>query len=472
MIKSILYFLMFMSICLSTSYGQTDIRIDVKHYDSDTLIFGYYMAERMLGYDTLYREKGAAFHVSADSSLTPGMYIVVSVPQGLFYQVLLGAEDQEFGVTIDTLSQNEITFDGSVENDIFYSYLSYINQARQEIQRIDNVLTDMDSTLISVRDQLEKDKLTINDMVLQRQNEVLSKYPQSIAAILIKANMPFEFPEWDGTPEEIEHQKFLYYKEHYFDKIDLKHPAILRTPIVHERINYYEESLTYKEPDSLIKSIDYLLGMMDEGSEIYRYYLSYFLNKYANSKYIGMDAVYVHLALEYYGKGKASWVSEENLKEIVGNARKMAPVLINKKAPEFHVTKEDGTPIVLSELQNQYTVVVFWKPSCGHCTKAMPHIIEFQEKYRDKGVEVVAICTERGKKVQDCWQGVKDKHMENLINGVDEFGQDRTVARYYAVNTPMIYVIDKDKVIKIKKIPAENLGAVMDQIMTTEEEVK
>jgi len=424
----------------------------------------------MLVYDTIYKNSDQIFNIKQDSSLSPGMYIVVSVPQGIFYQIIVDESDQEFNVTIDTTASQRIVFEGTQENETFYSYLDYIQQGRVEVANIDRVLATTDSTLVSVIDQLQKDKRSIDQMVQARQAQIIEEYPHSIPALLLKANLPFHFPTFEGTPQEIQDQKFAYYKERYFDNIDTKHPAILRTPFLHERMEYYEKNLTHNEPDSLIKTVDYLLGILDEDSEAYRYYLSYYLNKFANSKYIGMDAVYVHIALKYYAKGKATWITEESRNEIVGNARKLEPVLIGKKAPEFNVTQEDGTPIILSELDNEYTVVVFWKPSCGHCTKAMPHVIEFQEAYRDKGIEVVAICTERGKKAPDCWKGVKEKNMESLLNGIDEFGKDRTVARYYAVSTPMIYVIDKNGEIVIKKVPAENLGAVMDTIMPKAEE--
>ena len=451
-------------------FGQADIKIDVKNYDSDTLIFGYYMAERLLVYDTLYRNEDQLFNVQQDSSISPGMYIVVSVPQGIFYQVIVDEADQDFSVMIDTAAELRISFEGSEENELFYSYLDYIQQGRVEVANIDRVLATTDSTLVSIIDQLQKDKGSIDQMVQARQAQIIEQYPQSIPALLLKANLPFYFPEFEGTPEEVQDQKFAYYKERYFENIGTRHPAILRTPFLHERMTYYESNLTHNEPDSLIKTVDYLLGLFEEDSEAYRYYLSYYLNKYANSKFIGMDAVYVHIALNYYAKGKASWITEESRKEIVDNARKLEPVLIGKKAPEFNITQEDGTPIVLSKLDNEYTVVVFWKPSCGHCTKAMPHVLEFQEAYREKGIEVVAICTERGKKAADCWKAVKEKKMEPLLNGIDEFGKDRTVARYYAVSTPMIYVIDKNGEIVIKKVPAENLGAVMDTIMPKAEE--
>ena len=114
------------SFVLGNLKAQTDIQFDIKNYESDTMIFGYYLADKLLVKDSIERSgPGEVFRYTQDSLMEPGMYIVVSVPEGMFYQVLVDEEDQEFTVSIDTLAETEITFEGSEENDIFYDYLQF-----------------------------------------------------------------------------------------------------------------------------------------------------------------------------------------------------------------------------------------------------------------------------------------------------------------------------------------------------------
>ena len=181
-----------------------------------------------------------------------------------------------------------------------------------------------------------------------------------------------------------------------------------------------------------------------------------------------MDAVYVHLALNYYDKGLTPWVPEENLKEIVGNAKKIAPTLIGQQAPDFKVKTQEGTELSLGDFTKDFTILLFWKPDCGHCTKAMPHIIEFQEKYKDKSVDLLTICTKTGKDYGKCWEGVEEKNMMGLLNAGDEYHRSRIFSKYFVNSTPAIYILDKDKKIKLKKVPAENLDAVMTELMKAE----
>ena len=245
----------------------------------------------------------------------------------------------------------------------------------------------------------------------------------------------------------------------------MSHPAVLRTPVLDQRISYYIDNLTPSAPDSVIQSLDVILGLLEDNEDAFQYYLSNFLNDYGNSKYIGMDAVYVHLALEYYDKGKATWVEEENLKEIVGNAKKLKPTLIGRPAPDFTVKSKDGTEYTLDSFNKDFTILVFWKPDCSHCTKAMPHIIDFAEKYKELSVDVLTICTKTGKDYGKCWEGVEEKGMLELLNTGDEFHRSRIFSKYYVNSTPAIYILDNEKKIKLKKVPAENLDAVMQQLM-------
>ena len=444
--------------------AQTNVTITIDNYDNDSLLLGYYYADKILVKDTLYLQDDS-FTYRQDTLTEPGMYIAVTMPDNQFYQILFGVEDQDFSVHIDAAKRNAITFEGSEENRLFYDYLDYMDVQRGQLAKIDNALSTTDSIMVSVIDQLRKDRHAVNALVAAKQQELIATAPTSIATLLVKANLPFTFPEFTGTPKEIEEQKYNYYKARYFDETDLLHPAIQRTPVLHQRVEYYLDKLTPRSADSINNAVDLILTKMEPNTETFQYYLSYFLNDYGNSKFIGMDAVYVHLALEYYAKGKAPWISEDNLKEIVDNATKLAPILIGEPAPDFTIFEQDGSEVKLSDFDNDYTVLVFWRPDCSHCTEAMPHVIDFNEKYKAKGIDLLSICTSTGKKYAKCWEDVTKKKMDNLLNTGDEHHRSRIFSKYYITSTPQIYILDKDKNIKLKKVPAENLEAVMEEIM-------
>ena len=150
--------------------------------------------------------------------------------------------------------------------------------------------------------------------------------------------------------------------------------------------------LTPQNPDSMIISIDYLLERMKPAEETFKYYLIYFLNKYANSKVVGQDAIYVHLVDKYYKTGMAPWTEEEQLAKIIDNADRLKPILIGNKARDITTQDRNGQFHKLHKIDSKYTIVYFWAPDCGHCKKMTPHLIEFNEKFSSKGVQTMTIC--------------------------------------------------------------------------------
>ena len=91
--------------------------------------------------------------------------------------------------------------------------------------------------------------------------------------------------------------------------------------------------------------------------------------------------------------------------------------------------------------------------------------MEFYEQYKNKGVEVVGICTENvnGDMVA-CAEYAKEKGMK-WLNVFDPFYQSKFMSVYDVTGTPKIYILDKDKKILSKGIGADQLPEVMDNIM-------
>lgn len=50
-----------------------------------------------------------------------------------------------------------------------------------------------------------------------------------------------------------------------------------------------------------------------------------------------------------------------------------------------------GKKIETSELHGKVAVIHFWSTSCASCVKEMPRLIAFHEKFKQQGVEMIAI---------------------------------------------------------------------------------
>ncbi len=63
----------------------------------------------------------------------------------------------------------------------------------------------------------------------------------------------------------------------------------------------------------------------------------------------------------------------------------------NVKAPDFTLDGIDGQPLSLHDLRGHYVLLDFWATWCGPCRIEMPRLEDLQEKYADRGLEVVGI---------------------------------------------------------------------------------
>ncbi len=467
-----LLFLLFASF-VSPGFPATgyDIKVQLKNASSDTLYLGYYYANVQYLKDTAFGKNGM-FHFKGDKALEPGIYLLVMPPKNDFVQLFINEGEQNLMVSVE--AGNVVpTFKikGSQDNELFYDYLSHLGDKRPQAEALTEQLkTAPAEQKPTIQSQLE----AINAEVKAKQQNIIDNHPTSISAILIKSTLEMDMPKFVGTPEDIEMQRFHFYKVHYFDNLDLGDPRVLRTPLIHERVEYFIEKLTHQHPDSINKALDYIFQKLKPAEEPFKFYLIHFLNKYAGSKIVGFDAIYVHLVDEYYSKGFASWVEQELLDKMQKNASSLRPILIGKYAPEIKMTRyPDLKPISLHGIKSPYTILFIWDPECSHCKSSLPAILKFYEKFKTKGVEILAVCSQLGDKVPGCWKYLQEQKINpGWIHAADPTHASRYKILYDLKSTPQIFILDQNKKILSKSISAEQIEEVMNQIMDSKSGLK
>lgn len=105
-----------------------------------------------------------------------------------------------------------------------------------------------------------------------------------------------------------------------------------------------------------------------------------------------------------YDKRFQTWISTHTPFNFDGLSSKLLPKsdreaangVLNVKpypAPEFVGLKDwvNGEPLKLEELRGKVVMVDFWTYSCINCIRNNPYIIEWYERYKDKGFVVVGV---------------------------------------------------------------------------------
>ena len=99
----------------------------------------------------------------------------------------------------------------------------------------------------------------------------------------------------------------------------------------------------------------------------------------------------------------------------------------------------------------------------------MPAMISFYNDYKDKGVELYAICHQNYKSTPACAEFIKERpEMLQWINVTDPFFRSRYQSLYNVKSTPQIYILDDTNEILFKRLGADQLGSVMDDLFKRE----
>ena len=469
-----LVFLTLCSIFLTTNlvFAQGyEINIKIDGHEEKEAYLGYHYGEKQYIKDTVAISPDGYFQFKGDEALDPGVYLVIMPPTNQYFEFLIDGADQKF--TLETNKEKaaeEMKVKDSKDNSTWYQYLQYLSEKipmQQKLHEEKAKLAKGDAKMGELEKKLDK----LNGEVKKYHNDLINKSPKSLPAALIRPRLEIDMPEFTGDEKEQQMQRYLFYKNHYFDHIDLGDERLLRSPFLFKRVNYYMEKLTPQHPDSLALSIDFILEKMEPAEQTFKYYLIYFLNKYAGSKVVGQDAVYVHLVDKYYKTGKAPWTDEEQLAKIIDNADRLKPVLIGTKARNIRTQDRNGSFHDLHKIDSKYTIVYFWAPDCGHCKKMTPHLIDANIKFASKGVKIMTICKPKSGEYKECWEYIDEK--ENMNKMLNTFDPSNRAQIYYNIrSTPQMFILDENKEIIMKGIGADQLEEVMDEIILRDQKKK
>lgn len=467
----------FVLLCLSgllAEGGGYKIRVKLDNYPYQSVTLGFHYGDKQYVKDTATVDAEGWFTFQADTLLPCGVYLLVLQPDNNFIQVLVPADDQDFSMTSDAKdSVNKMKVKGSDDNDLFYQYLRYLGQLRPEA---DSLRAQIGRAKGNPADssRLSSKLADLDKSVKKYQQDLITKHPAFLSTKIVKASFEPEIPDFKGEEKEVQRKKYYWYREHFFDNVDLADPCLLRSPVLHPKVDQYVNKVVPQHPDSVNIAIDYVIEKMKPAKENYKYYLIHFLNFYAKSQLVGFDACYVHLAKKYYCSGQATWTKKEDVEKICDNASRLEPILIGKIAPNITVMDRNNKTHNLWDVDADYTVLFFWAPDCGHCKKAAPHMVEFAKKYKDRGVKVFAVCTAVGDKGTECWPGAEEKGFTDdfFLNVSDPYLRSRYKTLYDVQTTPQIFILDRKHEILSKRIGAEQLEKVMDMVMKFQEEKK
>jgi thiol-disulfide isomerase/thioredoxin len=254
---------------------------------------------------------------------------------------------------------------------------------------------------------------------------------------------------------------YNHYKAHYWDGVTFMDERVIRTPFFLPKLERYYDEVIPQNSDSIIKDIDYKLLLARSCQPMYRFMLNWLTDKYINPKIMGQDAVFVHLFEKYHSKGLTSWLNEKQMETISRRAYMQMSNLIGVKAADLDMVDSTGKKIPLYSVNADYTIVVFWDPTCGHCKEEIPRIDSiYRATWKAKGLKVYSVLSDNDKKTE--WVNyLKEKKLGDWVNVYETKAMEKAITDanqpsfrqlYDVIQTPTILLLDKEKRIIAKKL--------------------
>ncbi len=440
-----------------------EIEITLDGLPDSTVFLAYHLGDKQYIKDTLKLDRSGHGVFNGKEALPQGLYMVV-FPGRKYFEVLIST-DQLFSIRcVYSDYLNTLKFTGSDENSAFISYqknwMLMQQKAGDIAKRVQNNRQNSDSVRILVAEQKAMEAKMISYL-----KTVIRENNSNLLSVLVKAILPPEIPEFKipvvvSNPDSLRWVlNYNFNKDHYFDNIDLTDERLLRTPILYARLNTFFTSVVIQAPDSINKEIDKIVKKCEGNYKVYQFVAVYLFNHFRESEIMGHDAVLVKLADDIYLSGKADWVSKEFKDDLRKQVELIRPTLIGKKAQNMVMDSYSGIFVSLYDIHKDFTILYFWEPDCGHCKEATPKLKAYYEKAKANGIEVFAVCTQSDKQK---WTSYIEDNKLVWINGWDP-QRSSHFDRYYNVqSTPMIYILDKNKIIIAKKLSVDDIGSFID----------
>jgi thiol-disulfide isomerase/thioredoxin len=146
----------------------------------------------------------------------------------------------------------------------------------------------------------------------------------------------------------------------------------------------------------------------------------------------------------YYKQHLAETYDRAEKPELAAKLREsMAPPVskfIGKPAPLFTLRNLNGIEEKLEDYKGKMVILNFWATWCPYCVKEIPHFIELYEEYKDQGLAIIGISTDR--------QGVdvvKSYIQKHKINYPILMANLKVQQEYGGVQSiPVTFIIDKE----------------------------
>lgn len=452
----------------TTSIGSAespDIQITVAGQAPGTAYLIAQFTDQRYRLDTAVVESGGQVRFQRDEPYPAGV-VYVLLPGNISFPLVI---DQDQTMTLQTQASDPIAnmqADGNVDTELLYEAAKYDRAYNAKVGPITQQLRTMNESAPNYAQlKAQQDQLVAERRAFLQ--EMRDQHPNSL---FVKFKMAGQNPDirdirLPNGERDVAAQAYFYRRE-FWDNVDLTDERLLRTPVIHNKLERYITEMTAQHHDSIIQATDHLVRkVIDQpNSEYFKFFTNWVALKYQPGETSLMDAeaVQVHIVQNYFTQDRAFWAGEAEVYAMQQRANEMAASRIGLKGPDVVSTDPNGQQRSIYELKDPYVVVFMYNPECDHCIEETPQLLRVyrQAKSQGLGVQVfaIAIDTENEK-----WKTfINQNGLQEWVHVFDPTNES-IYGKYFVDNTPEIYVLDPDRTIIAKNLNPDQILAVIER---------
>ena len=114
-------------------------------------------------------------------------------------------------------------------------------------------------------------------------------------------------------------------------------------------------------------------------------------------------------------------------------------------APDFALPQPDGPDLRLSSYRGKVVLLDFWATWCDPCREEIPHLVELQQRYGDRGLQIIGIS------MDDDAGPVLTLTRKRKVNYPIVMGDQKLGTLYGGIlGLPVTYLIDRNGMVSAK----------------------
>ncbi len=400
--------------------------------------------QNMIAYmlDSVATDGRGSITFEADTFLPGGLYVLT-----------VGNRGAEFFIS-DKKNQNfsiHLTKDGAIYTN------SPENEANRKYQKQVQIFSKKADSLRALAEKASPMQIAILEnefKKLQQEStnfakDIIEKNKGTLLATFLKIYAFQPNPPMTLSQEAVQE----YMRQHFFDSFDFNDPRILNTEVPNRKLDEYMYYFLHNQPDSVKEK--YITLLFQKASVNKRVYNEIVL--YVFRRYEGLDTpLRSEEMLRFVGQNymlKGVVTNDAQRFRVEESIKRVSLNMIGEKVADLQLTKIDTTPMSLYDaLKGEINLLMFFNPGCHACQETMNLISPMLKEYPK--VNVVAIYPDEDFELLKSYS-------DNMPKGwivLEDYHRTGEVRRKYDLFAiPLMYLVDKNKVLIMKDVNAEKL---------------